>query len=439
MANSIDPTTMAQTLVSAERAAKDQLLSKQATTVKNQLSGITSLSTQLSTFQTLLKDLNKISTLQAQSSTLSQEGILTATSNGQAANGQYSFFVQQLAQAHQLSMTFSSETDPMPTEGTLSLSVNGKSLDLALNTLPANATLKDLVTAINGNSANPGVQASLVRNNGQVNLLLTSKETGAANSIGVSYVPPATATAASDALVSSLTNKTTISQAKDAIVKLGGDSPMTITSGSNTLTNVVDGLTINLTKAQAAGDAPVTLAVGQDTKAVTEALQKFVDGYNTLVAGLSKLTSNTSESQGALAGDSSTRSLISVLRTQIRQLPGGMSLSSLGIKSDRTGTLSVDSKALSAALEKDPQVLTKALQGDSGLLKKLQTATETYTSRTGMIKQRKESLQRQQTQISEKQTAFNERMERTYQRYLQQFTQLNNVMTQMSQTSSLFA
>ena len=56
--------------------------------VKNQLSGITSLSTQLTTFQTLLKDLNKISTLQAQSSTLSQEGILSATSNGQAANGQ---------------------------------------------------------------------------------------------------------------------------------------------------------------------------------------------------------------------------------------------------------------------------------------------------------------------------------------------------------------
>ena len=109
MASTIDPTTMAQTLVSAERAAKDQLLSKQATTVENQLSGITSLSTQLTTFQTLLKDLNKISTLQAQSSTLSQEGILSATSNGQAANGQYSFFVQQLAQAHQLSMTFSSE------------------------------------------------------------------------------------------------------------------------------------------------------------------------------------------------------------------------------------------------------------------------------------------------------------------------------------------
>lgn len=131
MANSIDPTTMAQTLVLAERAAKDQLLSKQATTVKNQLSGITSLSTQLTTFQTLLKDLNKISTLQAQSSTLSQEGILSATARQrQAANGQYSFFVQQLAQAHQLSMTFSSETDPMPTEGTLLLSVNGKSLDL---------------------------------------------------------------------------------------------------------------------------------------------------------------------------------------------------------------------------------------------------------------------------------------------------------------------
>lgn len=437
MATSIDPTTMAQTLVSAERQGMDQLLSKKATTIKNQLSGISTLSSKLSTFQTLLKDLNKVSTLQAQSTTLSQEGVVKASSNGQAAVGQYSLFVQQLAQAHQLGFSFASETAPMPADGTFSVTVNGNSMDLNLNTLPAGATLKDLATGINNSATNPGVQASVVRTGSSVQLMLTSKETGAVNAISsVAYVPGAGGVA-SDDLIASIAGKSVISQAKDAIVKLGADNPLTITSSSNKLTTVVDGLTLDLSKAQAVGDAPIQLTVGQDPQAMTAALQKFVDGYNSLVGDLGKLTSR--EGNGALAGDSSAKSLISLLRTQIRQLPGGMTLSSLGIKSDKSGSLSVDSAALQKSLTSDPTLLTKALQGDSGLLKTLQSATESYTSRTGIIKQRKESLQRDQTQISDKQDALDTRMERTYQRYLQQFTQLNSLMSQMSQTSSLFA
>jgi flagellar hook-associated protein 2 len=69
-------------------------------------------------------------------------------------------------------------------------------------------------------------------------------------------------------------NKTTIQPGQGCHRQVGGDSPMTITSGSNKLTNVVDGLTINLTKAQAAGDAPVTLTVGQDHQRRSRALQK---------------------------------------------------------------------------------------------------------------------------------------------------------------------
>lgn len=437
MAMSIDPTTMAQTLVAAERQGMDQLLNKKATTIKNQLSGISTLSSKLATFQTLLKDLNKVSALQAQSTTLSQEGILKVSSNGQAANGQYSLFVQQLAQAHQVGLTFASETAPMPTDGTLSLSVNGKSMALDLSTLPAGATLKDLAAGINNSATNPGVQASVVRTGTSLQLMLTSKETGTVNAItSLAYVPGAGG-AASDALTSSIAGKSVITQAKDAIVKLGSDTPLTVTSSSNKLTSVIEGVTLDLSKAQAAGDAPIQLTVGQDTQAMTAALQKFVDGYNSLVADLGKLTSR--DGKGALAGDSSASALTSLLRTQVRQLPNGMTLASLGIKSDKSGVLSVDSTALQKSLSADPTLLTKALQGESGLLKTMQSLTESYTSRTGIIKQRKESLQRDQTQITDKQSALDTRMERAYQRYLQQFSQLNNLMSQMSQTSSLFA
>ena len=48
------------------------------------------------------------------------------------------------------------------------------------------------------------------------------------------------------------------------------------------------------------------------------------------------------------------------------------------------------------------------------------------------------SLEKQQTQISDQQEAFDTRMEKVYQRYLKQFTQLSSYMSQMDQTSSLF-
>ena len=434
--SSIDPVTMAQTLVAAERANMDSLLKSQGTKIKNQSKGLDTLKTQLSTFQTLLKDLNSTSTLQAQKSTLSQEGFMTVSSNGKAISGQYSLFVRQLAQSHQLGVKFSSETEALPSDGTLSLTVDGKEMKLDFASLPANATVKDLVSQINGASNNPGVKASLVRSNGEVNLVLTSTSSGTAKAIGMNFTSGGSA--ASDALAGKVAKPTEITKAQDAIVEMGGSNPLVITSSSNKLENVIDGLTINLTKAQAAGEAPLQLTVAQDNTAMTEALKKFVTGYNTLVDELNKLTKSTTDESGLLANDSTVRSLMSQLRSGIRDLPNGMTLSSLGIKTDREGKLSLDETAFTKALTADPELLSKAFGGDDGLVKRLNTITEPFTKRGGSISQRKDSLDASQRRLDDRLESHERRMQNAYNRYLAQYTQLNTVMTQMSQTSSLF-
>ena len=127
----IDPASTAMQLVAVERQNMDKLLKKQLDSVKAQQSAISSLTTKLSSFQTLLKDLNKASSLQAQKATLSQEGLITVTSNGKASSGQYSFFVEQLAQSHQVGLQLDSDTAPLPADGVFSLTVKGKTLDEA--------------------------------------------------------------------------------------------------------------------------------------------------------------------------------------------------------------------------------------------------------------------------------------------------------------------
>ena len=208
----IDPASTAMQLVAVERQNMDKLLKKQLDSVKAQQSAISSLTTKLSSFQTLLKDLNKASSLQAQKATLSQEGLMTVTSNGKASSGQYSFFVEQLAQSHQVGLQLDSDTAPLPADGVFSLTVKGKTLDIDLASLPAGATVKDLVSQINNAKDNPGVKATLVRTDG--------KESGVENAITLGYSGDG-----ANALGVAMAGKTDITQAQDAKLRMGGGQP----------------------------------------------------------------------------------------------------------------------------------------------------------------------------------------------------------------------
>jgi len=422
----IDPASMAMQLVAIERQNMDKLLKKQMDSIKGQQSAISTLTTKLSSFQTMLKDLNKASNQQAQKATMSQEGLMTVTSNGKASSGQYNFFVKQLAQSHQVGLSLDSETAPLPADGVFSLTVKGKSVDIDLASLPAGATVKDLVSHINNAKDNPGVKATLVRTDGKVNMVLTSKESGKENAITVNYSGDL-----NSSLGIAVTNKSEITKAQDAELQMGGNNPLTITSASNKIENVVDGLTLQLTKAQKSGDAPLQVTVEQDKEAVTGSLKKFVDSYNELVDELAKMTSSDPKAPGALSSDSGVRSLKSMLANSVRDLPNGLSLSSLGIKTDKTGKLSFNETDFNKALEKDPELLGKALMGDDGLLKRMSDSLDPYTKRDGALKGRKSCLEASEKRVNERMEALDRRMNSAYKRYLNQFTTMNQMMQTM--------
>ncbi|MFM5705908.1 lateral flagellar capping protein LafB [Aeromonas veronii] len=422
----VDPASMAMQLVAIERQNMDKLLKKQMDSIKGQQSAISTLTTKLSTFQTMLKDLNKASNLQAQKATMSQEGLMTVTSNGKASSGQYNFFVEQLAQSHQVGLSLDSETAPLPADGIFSLTVKGKTLDIDLATLPAGSTVKDLVSHINNAKDNPGVKATLVRTDGKVNMVLTSKDSGEENAITVNYSGDA-----SSSLGTAIANKSEITKAQNAKLQMGGNNPLTITSASNKIENVVDGLTLQLTKAQKSGDAPLQVTVEQDKEAVTGSLKKFTDSYNELIDELAKMMSSDPKAPGALSSDSGVRSLKSALANSVRDLPNGLSLSSLGIKTDKTGKLSFSETDFNKALEKDPELLGKALMGDDGMLKRMSNSLDPYTKRDGALKGRKSGLEASEKRVNERMEALDRRMNSAYKRYLNQFTTMNQMMQTM--------
>lgn len=351
---------------------------------------------------------------------------MTVTSNGKASSGQYNFFVEQLAQSHQVGLSLDSETAPLPADGIFSLTVKGKTLDIDLATLPAGSTVKDLVSHINNAKDNPGVKATLVRTDGKVNMVLTSKDSGEENAITVNYSGDA-----SSSLGTAIANKSEITKAQNAKLQMGGNNPLTITSASNKIENVVDGLTLQLTKAQKSGDAPLQVTVEQDKEAVTGSLKKFTDSYNELIDELAKMMSSDPKAPGALSSDSGVRSLKSALANSVRDLPNGLSLSSLGIKTDKTGKLSFSETDFNKALEKDPELLGKALMGDDGMLKRMSNSLDPYTKRDGALKGRKSGLEASEKRVNERMEALDRRMNSAYKRYLNQFTTMNQMMQTM--------
>ena len=121
--------------------------------------------------------------------------------------------------------------------------------------------------------------------------------------------------------------------AKDAIVRLGGETGIELTSTSNTFDNIIDGVSLTFNKAHKSGDAPLTMEVGQDQKATKEKAQTFVSAFNALMTSFDSLTSSGSESggRGPLAGDASVRAIETMLNQLVRTSFGGVSLNEFGI------------------------------------------------------------------------------------------------------------
>ncbi len=245
-------------------------------------------------------------------------------------------------------------------EGLLAGSL-ARSIDIS-----ATDTLDDIVARINGSSAN--VSASII-NDGSgdtpYRLVLTSKTAGTQGRVLF----------ASDVPALSLS---TLSQATDAKVVLGqAGSPhaVVITSDSNTLENVVPGLTLTLhgTSAQ-----PVEVTVNRDVdKSVTD-VKTFIKTFNDAMDRMNELTRFVPETnqKGILLGDSTVRQIQSRLFGIVNRVIGGDAmafnrLSELGIMVDSTGgsprltlsrTLSngtvIDGESrLRAALNEDPEAV----------------------------------------------------------------------------------
>jgi len=397
-------------------------LNRNESNYKTQRDALSKLRTALTTFKSAASALKTgKATMLVNSASFSQEGYATATVGSKAQPGSYQFYVEQLASKQQVAVQGLADGS---LSGTLTL--KGQDFDLS-----GYATLEEAAKAINA-TADLGVQATLVRSNGQVNLVLTSAESGAANAFAVSLAGNAAATA------------TTLSEAADARIRMGGSfgaGGIELTSSSNTFDNVIDGVSLSVSKLHKDGDAALTLTVGQDQSATKAKAKSFVDAFNALMTSFDSLTASGSESsaRGALAGDSSVRAIEGRLNTLLRTDFAGNSLINFGISADRNGKLTIDSARFEAAVAKDPAGFEALFTGKDNLLDSIDKTVAAYTSSAnGMLKNRMDTLDLNLRRTNEQFDKLQQQYDSYYSRYLKQFTSMMQTMQSMEQTSGMF-
>ncbi|MGG2398524.1 flagellar filament capping protein FliD [Pseudomonas sp. SH1-B] len=397
---------------------------------KAQLNALTSLDTALKAFKSAASGLKLAgSSMLVNSASYSQEGYATATVESKAVAGSYDFFVQQLASKSQLALQGLQDGDLG--SGSLTLGQGSESFNIDLSSV---TTLDELAASINSAPDNSGVKATLVRSNGQVNLVLTSENTGADQAISLS-------SSGNTAFDSAVAGRQELSVAKDAIVRLGGETGIELTSSSNTFDNIIDGVSLTFSKAHQSGDTPLTIEIGQDQKATKEKAQSFVSAFNTLMSSFDSLTASGGESgsRGPLAGDASVRAIETMLNQLVRTSFGGASLTEFGIVADRSGKLTIDNARFEKAVAANPDGFEKLFTDKGNLLETLDKNLAVYTSSAGgVLTNRKDTLNTQLRRVDQQFDNIQKQYDSYYARYLRQYTGLMQTMAAMEQTYGMF-
>ena len=427
-------------LMELERRPLTRLDTKEST-YQSKLSAYGTVKSYLSTLQTAATSLATASTFTGKSASVSDSTVLSAAASSTAAAGSYSINVTQLAKYHAVrsNTNYAASTETFNT-GTLSISVcGGTAVDVPIT--GANNTLAGISQAIN--EADAGVSASVINDGSTNRLVLTSKTSGSAGAISV--VASDDGSGGTHALTQ-LQNAGLfeIQTADNAQFTVNG---LAITRSSNTVTDVVEGLTLNLTKGTGASPGQATVTIATNTAATTTAIEGFVKAYNAAVEYLksSSAYNATTSTGGPLNAEGTVRSIRSELSDLVNSIVSGVgggvdTLSSIGISVQVTGSLAIDNTALAAALA-DP---TKDLQslfgqtttGNEGIALKFKNSLTSILAADGLLAGRTDGISTAITDIGTARESLLARLDKIEARYRAKFAALDGLAASMSKTSS---
>jgi flagellar hook-associated protein 2 len=433
----------------------DAILQIDAQPEVNLQSQVTALNSQTSALQTIESDLTALQTsvqalteptgaLNQVTVTSSNNDVVSATAEAGTTAATHTIMVNSLATTSaEYSAPQTSATSALPT-GTLEIQVGSNTaVPITMGTAGSTDNLNDLATYIN--NQNIGVTASVLTDSSGAILSLVSQTSGTA---GALTITDNTGTSGSGGMgftaATQDVNGTEVPLGTDATLMVDG---VPVTSGSNTVTGVIPGVTLTLS---GASTTPVTLAIQPDLTQASTAINNFVSAYNQVMTDINN--QNTYSGSGTpppLLGDPSLdllqSQLLNAVTTSMSGNDGAVNLQSIGIQLQEDGTLTVASSSspvsmdLNDALANDFSAVQNLFQSASssspGVAQVLNTTLTSLTDPTnGPLNLDMSGISSQVTDLNTQITNFQYQLQQTQAQLTAEYDTINTTLEQLPET-----
>ncbi|MGL5048845.1 MAG: flagellar filament capping protein FliD, partial [Shewanella sp.] len=429
----LDIGNIVKVLVDAEKTPKEAMFNKKEDSIKAKVSAMGTLKSALSTFQDALKKLQTGDVLNQRKVSVSNQTYLSATTDKTAQAGSYGIKVEQLAVNHKLAGTNVADPALPVGEGSLAFDINGKSFSIDVS--PTDS-LAAIAKKVNESPDNAGVTATVITSDAGSRLVFSSDKSGEDNQISIT-ANDTSGTGLNDMF--GVGNISTLQDAKNSIVYIDNQK---VTSQTNEVKNAITGVTLNLTDADIS--KTTTLKIEQDNDAVKTNVKAFVEAYNSLATAIDKMSAydKDKKTSASLQGDSMIRSIESQLRSisserVLTNDGNSIALYDIGIKTDRSGKLSVDDTKLDKVISEDMSSVEALFSTpNKGLANRFNDLADNYVKSRGLIDSRQTGYTNQQSQITDQREFFKLKMDQLTARLTKQFNAMDLMVGQLNQQSS---
>jgi flagellar hook-associated protein 2 len=457
----LDVNSIVTQLVAIERQPITQL-KKEATSLQTKLSAFGKLQSTLAALRDAAAALTRASNWGQTIGTSSDSTAVAVTTGADNRPASFSVVVTQLASAQSnVSATFASAA-ALVGEGSLRIELgtwgvgqssftpkpDATAVDITIGP-PAKtlAEVRDLV-----NAANAGVTASVLTDASGARLVFHSTATGAANGFRIGVTESDGNNVDTSGLSALAFNPAvgvvTMAQALAAANAAATLNGAGVSSSSNTLTNIVDGMTLTLGRVT---ESPVQVTTAEDKESIKKKIESFVSAYNDLNKELAEQTKYdpNSKSAGTLQGDSAAVGLRAALRSTLGAASAASSvfkhLSDVGFDVQRDGSIKLDSSKLDnglanlAELKKLFAASDSLVPANNGIATMLRTRADQVLGVEGALSTRSEGLRTRISQNEKRQAELSNRVAQVEARLRAQYTALDRKMAGLTSLSGYVA
>lgn len=381
-------------------------LETKKTKFSNLSSAWSMLDTKLNSLSSLLDDFRDpdINTIFGSKSVqLSNEDYFSATATTKASNSSYNIGVSQLAKSDLvMSDTLTSDNVAGLSAGSYSFRVKSGEFDETISVEVSGGEkideLMELVSdAINDATTETEVTASVFSpKNGESKLSVVATESGETNAITIEDVSGSLLSAigmdfSTRTIASGSTGGyTNTADELNANITLNG---IDIVRDSNTIDDLISGVTISLKEEMAQGVPTVNLMVENNIEAIRADVDDFIEKFNESYMYVKDNYKSTEDGdRGIFVGNSSaltiTQKFAEIATNQVDGLTDGnlSFLSQIGIEfNTKTGLSISDSEDLEDALTNNADEVAALFNSDSGIANQLYDFIENYVSDDGVI------------------------------------------------------